>query len=321
MRSLSVNHMSLTGKVFLAGLVRDVIICGRFSLPRSGTAPMPQHDPSPTASDGLPARSTGPWVHDKNFYVDRYLSIFSRGVSRKWKGKLSYVDLFSGPGRSVVRDTREEIEGSPFLALKYDFLRYVFVDLPEVLSTLKARLAGHPKLPQIEFIEGDCNTVIADVLKALPANHLTLAYIDPTGLQIHFKTIQLLVADRKVDLLMTIQFGMGIRMNLRQYAKAEGEALSAFLGNGDWRKDVEVGGSISQACRRILDRYLRRLRELGYGTVQDRQIPIRSDQRNLLLYFIVLASRHPLGEDFWRKATEIHPSGQRRLNLQIGDGG
>jgi three-Cys-motif partner protein len=274
-----------------------------------------QPEPPAIASDALPARPTGPWVLDKKHYLERYLDIFSRGVARKWAGKLSYVDLFSGPGRSIIRGSQEEVEGSPLISLKYNFAKYVFVDVPEVLSSLQRRLTRHPKLAQISLIEGDCNTVIKEVLKELPSNHLTLAFIDPTGLQIQFSTIKRLVHNRKVDLLMTIQFGMGIRMNLPLYAQTEGAALSDFLGNAGWREDLQAGGSPSQIARRILNRYVQQLRDLGYGTVQDREIEIRSDESNLLLYFMVLASRHPLGKDFWRKATQIGPSGQRLLNL------
>jgi three-Cys-motif partner protein len=275
-----------------------------------------QPEPPSVASDGLPARPTGAWVLDKKYYLERYLNIFSRGVRNKWAGRLSYVDLFCGPGRSIIRGTREEVEGSPFLALKCGFERYVFVDVPNVLTSLEERLRGHPNRSQIELIEGDCNAVIGRVLKVLPPNYLTLAFIDPTGLQVQFKTIQRLVQNRKVDLLMTIQFGMGIRMNLRQYVQAEGSALSAFLGNAKWREDEKAGGSPSQFGRRILNRYMHQLRDLDYRTVQDREIDIRND-KNLLLYFMVLASRHPLGEQFWRKATQIGPTGQRLLNLSI----
>ena len=266
-----------------------------------------------TASDGLPARYTGAWVHDKKYYLNRYLDIVSRGVSRKWDGKLSYVDLFSGPGRSIIRGSKEEIEGSPLISLTHNFARYVFVDVPEVINTLKRRLSLHPKLSLCSFVEGDCNAVIQTVLSKLPSDHLTLAFIDPTGLQIKFKTIQQLVHNRKVDLLMTIQFGMGIRMNLPQYLQTEGLALTEFLGNPEWREDANRGGSVSQLALRILNRYMKQLEALDYVTVRDRQIPIRSDQSNLLLYFMVLASRHPRGEDFWRKITEVSSSGQRGL--------
>jgi three-Cys-motif partner protein len=274
-----------------------------------------QPEPPAIASDALLARSTGPWVLDKKHYLERYLDIFSRGVARKWAGKLSYVDLFSGPGRSIIRGSQEEVEGSPLVSLKYNFAHYVFVDVPEVLSSLKQRLSSHPKLSQISLIESDCNAVIDKVLKALPSNHLTLAFIDPTGLQIQFSTIQRLVHNRKVDLLMTIQFGMAIRMNLPLYAQTEGAALSDFLGNAGWREDLQAGGSPSQIARRILNRYVQQLRGLDYSTVQDREIEIRTVESNLLLYFMVLASRHPLGKDFWRKATQIGLSGQRLLNL------
>lgn len=262
------------------------------------------------ASDGLPARPTGQWVHAKKYYFSRYLDIMTHGVGPKWEGNLSYVDLFAGPGRSIVRGTREEVEGSPVLSLQYNFARYVFVDLPDVLASLRDRLRDHPKWSRISFVEGDCNAVIDEVKRRLPADHLALAFIDPTGLQIEFRTIRHLVQNRKMDLLMTIQFGMGIRMNLPQYIKTEGKRLTAFLGNSEWRKDVSSGG----LARGVLSRYLRELRGIGYQTLREREIDIRNDQ-NLLLYFIVLASRHPLGGKFWREATQIEWSGQRRLKL------
>src|ERR1700693_3897503 len=137
---------------------------------------MTQPEPCALASDGLPARPTGPWVHEKKFYLERYLSIFTRGVSRKWDGKLCYVDLFSGPGRSIIRTTGEEVDGSPLVALKEELAHYVFVDVPEVLDTLRRRIEGHPKAGIISLIEGDCNKVIAGVLRASPPDHLTLAF-------------------------------------------------------------------------------------------------------------------------------------------------
>jgi three-Cys-motif partner protein len=272
-------------------------------------------DQSPIASDGLPARESGAWVLDKKVLVEKYLGIFTKGVANNWAGKLAYVDLFSGPGKNVIRDTGEEVDGSPLLALKCDFGRYLFVDVPEVLATLRMRLRDHPKFPRISFVEGDCNLVIDEVLRQLPVDHLTLAFIDPTGLQIRFETIRRLVQYRKVDLLMTIQFGMGIQLNLPQYIKTEGEALTGFLGNTAWRKDVEGVATFNQAGRLILDRYMAQLRTLDYLDTKDREI-VRNDQ-NTPLYYIIMASRHKLGEKFWQEVTKIAPSGQRRMNFDL----
>jgi three-Cys-motif partner protein len=144
----------------------------------------------------------------------------------------------------------------------------------------------------------------------LPRDHLTLGFVDPTGLQIHFNTIRRLVHQRKIDLLMTLQFGMGVKMNLPQYLKTkEGGALSSFLGNSDWRQDAKESGTVFQLGRRILERYLSQLRGLGYLEVRD--IEIIRNNKNMVLYFMVMASRHPLGEHLWREVTKIKPSGQR----------
>lgn len=127
---------------------------------------------------------------EKKVYVEKDLGIFTKGVAQNWGGKLAYVDLFSGPGESIIRDTGQEVDGSPLLALKCDFGSYVFVDVPDVLATLRLRLRNRPKLARISFVEGDCNVVIDEILRLLPANHLTLAFIDSTGLQIRFDTIR-----------------------------------------------------------------------------------------------------------------------------------
>jgi len=243
----------------------------------------------------------------------------THGVVNKWDAKLAYVDLFAGPGRSIIRGTQEEVKGSPVLSLEYEFAKYVFVDKPEVLSSLKKRLISHPKSSQIAFAEGDCNDVIDDVRSALPANHLTLAFIDPTGLQIKFRTVQRLVQSRKVDLLMTLQFGMGIKRNLQHYIGAERAALTSFLGNIGWHEDANGGGSASQVVRRITNRYMRQLREMGYHTYRDREIEIRNDQ-NVFLYFMAFASRHPLGGKFWREAIKIEWTGQRQINYPGTEG-
>src|SRR5260370_38377055 len=108
---------------------------------------------------------------------------------------------------------------------------------------------------------------------------------------------------------MTVQFGMGIRLNLNQYIKAEGAKLTAFLGNAEWRKDASEGGSASQVLRRIKNRYLHHLRELGYLPAKDREIDIRNDQ-NVLLYFVAFASRHPLGGKLWRQRTQMSGAGR-----------
>jgi three-Cys-motif partner protein len=218
-----------------------------------------QDETAALAEDGLPARLTGKWVFDKKYYFERYLDIFTHGVGKKWNGQLAYADLFSGPGKSLIRETSEEIDGSPLIALRYDFARYVFVDVPEVIAVLRERLKGHPKCNSITFIEGDCNTVVDDIRAALPANHLNLAFIDPTGLQIRFRTISKLVENRKIDLLMTIQFGMGIRMNItlprkvRHFPSSLGTNPGVMTSRQEVQYPTRVDGFLRDISENLVD--------------------------------------------------------------------
>src|ERR1019366_7008642 len=111
-----------------------------------------------------------------------YLDIFSVGMNKKWAGKLYYVDLFAGPGKCLIRDTNEEIDGSPLIALKFNFAKYFFVESDKgcrraLAARVKARAPEKNK--DVEIIQGDCNDEI-DRLN-LPPSGLGLAFIDPTG--------------------------------------------------------------------------------------------------------------------------------------------
>ena len=57
-----------------------------------------------TATDGLPARTSGAWARDKHEYLRRYLEMFTRAMRGKWS-RLGYMDLMAGPGRCKVLES------------------------------------------------------------------------------------------------------------------------------------------------------------------------------------------------------------------------
>src|SRR5438034_8413582 len=64
--------------------------------------------------DGLPLDEVGPWAKQKLERRRRYVDI-SRATRRKFvqgTGGATYVDLFSGTGRAIIRDTAEKLDGS-----------------------------------------------------------------------------------------------------------------------------------------------------------------------------------------------------------------
>lgn len=264
-------------------------------------------------SDGFVVRPSGGWVREKLYYLERYLDIFSVGMKAKWAGKLYYLDLFAGPGKCRIRDTGGEIDGSPLIALKFNFAKYFFIEADEQChQALTARVRDRATEKPVEIVHGDCNDEIMNL--NLPASGLGLAFIDPTGVSnIAFKTVRRLAEGRKIDLIINFPEGMGIRMNLHQYTDTEKNALNRFMGSARWQhRQRQAPTSFDQMCKEIADEYLENLKGLGYLAVNSDWIPVRTDQ-NTLLYYLLFASKDSRGNDFWRKITRIDPHGQRHL--------
>src|SRR5208282_3546450 len=133
-----------------------------------------------SGSDGLIARASGGWAREKLYYLERYLDIFSIGMKVKWAGRLYYLDLFAGPGKCRIRDTDEEIDGSPLIALKFNFAKYFFIEADaECHRALAERVKDRAPEKPVEIVRGDCNDEITNL--KLPASGLGLAFVDPTG--------------------------------------------------------------------------------------------------------------------------------------------
>lgn len=270
-------------------------------------------EPETIGNDGLPVRDSGLWTKEKLYYLEHYLDIFSVGMHKKWGGKLYYVDLFAGPGRCLIRETKEEIDGSPLIALKFNFAKYFFFETDTACyKALATRVKVRAPDKNVVLVPGDCNKKI-DEVKPIP-NSLGLAFIDPTGISpIAFETIRKLTANRKIDLIINFHEGMGIRMNIHQYSQREQSALKAFVGSDhSIKKFKEAPSSIDQVCREITNEYRENLRKLGYQVVDGDQIPIKTE-KNVLLYYLLFASKDPRGNDFWRKIGLIDFHGQRKF--------
>jgi three-Cys-motif partner protein len=264
--------------------------------------------------DGLAIRDSGEWIKSKFHYLSRYLRTFTVSMRNKWN--LYYVDLFAGPGKCKIRENQEELDGSPLIALlANDFDKYYFFEAdPECYEALEQRIKKYApeKTEKVQLIFRDCNTTIGEIVP--PSNGLGVAFIDPTGLSpLAFETIRRLSAGRKIDLIINFNDGMGIRMNIHQYTKGKETALDVFMGSDRWRQRFEEKMmSFEDICRAIVNEYMENLRKLGYLAFDNEVVPVTT-QQNVLLYYLLFASKHPRGNDLWRKIGLIGPNGQRKL--------
>jgi hypothetical protein len=84
--------------------------------------------------DGLIVSEVGPWATEKHARVQRYIEIAS--ATRKkympppsWHAGAAYIELFSGPGRSLIKDSKRIIDGSPLVAYKAALASVPFTEM------------------------------------------------------------------------------------------------------------------------------------------------------------------------------------------------
>jgi three-Cys-motif partner protein len=276
-----------------------------------------------TTADGLPLREVGYWSKDKLTYLAAYMDIFTTSMRQKWS--TVYVDLFAGPGKSKVRDTGEIIKGSPLLALDlaYTFNKYIFVEADsESLNALEKRITAYREKVEIHLKGIDCNTATREITSLIPSKSLTLAFIDPVGCDIHFSTIRALADMGRADLFMTFPMGMDLRRNVNTYARRPGQDWTKydhFFGSMGWRQtylSALSSGGWNFAVGKTLEFYKNQLKKLGYRQVgASGEILIRGTPTEVPLYYLLFASKHPRGTDFWKKISAKSLSGQMNFKF------
>jgi len=259
-----------------------------------------------SSTDGLPVRDSGPWIDTKHRLLAYYAEMFATGMKFKWQSRV-YLELFSGPGRCAIRDTGKEELGSPLKVIGHEFTKFIFTEMSvPAAEALATRLEPFGNASLAEIWCGDCAEAIHEI--RIPANSLTFAFIDPTGIgHAPFSLIEALHRKTRCDLLINIQHGMGIKMNIHQYKPDahEQSALTKFLGNDSWKQLSRH--SPRDFFRAVLDLYKQQLDRLGFSFI-GREVLI-SNQQGTGLYLLLYASKHPLGQKFWEEARKrvLHP--------------
>jgi len=123
--------------------------------------------------------------------------------------------------------------------------------------------------------------------------------------------MQLLAENPRIDLLVTIQYRLGIVRNLPQYLKAAGSetALDNFLGDPNWRewKTGDFGEFGRRAVEYFCSKFKKDQRFIGTRHVS---VPEQNP-----LYRFTLFTRHSRGEDFWNKILKVSETGQREFGI------
>lgn len=100
-------------------------------------------------SDGLPARPSGPWIATKHKLLAHYAEMFATGMKNRWANRV-YLELFSGPGRCLVRGSHQEDLGSPLKVIGHEFTKFIFTEMSiPAAQALATRLEPAPNASKV----------------------------------------------------------------------------------------------------------------------------------------------------------------------------
>src|SRR5260370_781510 len=175
--------------------------------------------------DGLLTNPIGPWAEDKYRYVGMYAELFATGMKNRWPRRV-YLDLFSGPGYSRVRDTGRIVLGSSMIALTLPdpFDAYVFADEnTAALEALRLRVGRLERQYMVTYIPGDANAAVGRILEAIPGEAsrktLSFCFLDPYKLNVHFETVRRIAEGRAVDFLILLALYVDANRNVQWYVE------------------------------------------------------------------------------------------------------
>lgn len=270
--------------------------------------------------DGLPCPEVGSWAQDKYGLLGMYAALFSTGMKKKWDERV-YVDLYAGAGYSRIRSTNTILAASPILAVSVEdpFDKYIFCEKEEeLLSALKLRAARVAPKANIVPILGDCNKQVDRICREIPvasSGHtvLTLCFVDPFDIEIKFDTLRQ-ISSRFVDFLVLLAVYMDANRNYLRYMTEESHKIDEFLGYSDWRSEwANAQQSGTPFPNFLAQRFAKRMEKLGYLPQPLYNMKkVRSDERNLPLYYLALFSRHELAYRFWDEVLS-YSDDQRKL--------
>jgi three-Cys-motif partner protein len=263
--------------------------------------------------DDLIVGEVGPWASEKHDRLRRYIDA-SRGARAKFlppKGTAgaSYIELYSGAGRSVIKDTNQFIEGSAVVAFNAGhasgrpFSEMHLSDLEAqnsaaLVQRIKA-LGGAPT----SYV-GEAGVVVDQVMSAINPYGLHLAFLDPFNLaQLPFSIIEKMLRVKRMDMIIHVSV-QDLQRNFDTHSRV-GQSLDIFAPG--WRDEVNVNQATAALRAAFVEYWLGMIRALGTRPATGK--PLIVGEKNQRLYWLVFLSSNPLGHELWNDVQNLTGQG------------
>lgn len=262
----------------------------------------------------------GPWSEVKLDILRQYGGPYSR-ILKSNGFQHGYIDAFSGPGLHIRKGDKQEVQGSPLVALSIEppFEEYHFIDLDgEKLQFLRERVGARSS---VNFYAGDSNRILLhSILPRFSYEKRTraLCLLDPYKLTLDWKVVAHAGQSRAVEVFINFPV-MHMNRNCKKENVGEilpGElaAMDSFWGDRSWHTSMfrntgqmdMFGGTdfAKQENRDLVNAYCDRLRRVaGFGFVAD-PLPMRNS-KEAVVYYLIFAGPNGTGwkivQDIYRK--------------------
>lgn len=267
---------------------------------------MPQRDPEQytQGDDGLIVEKVGSWAIEKLKLVTDYVYA-SGGARGKYLGTgATYIDPFCGPGRSLIRDTTNFIDGSPVATFKRALQspgRFTSINISdgdeELLAAATKRLTelNAPVRP----VAGPASVSMPKIVQGLDRHGLHLAFLDPYNLgALSFGLFEELAKLRHIDVIAHVSVS-DLQRNAARYADADYAQFDSFAP--DWRGKVRTDVNKAAFRAAILKYWSDKVTRLGLPQAKHWEL-IRGHQGQRL-YWLILLARHELAHGLWAKVS------------------
>jgi len=269
------------------------------------------------ADDGLCIPEVRQWSLEKYKLVGSYCDIFTTGMKNKWN-QLVYIDLFAGAGYARIKETKIVYKSSALIAMSLPtpFTKYILCEQDEDrFKSLEKRVNRDFSHLNTTLIQGDSNHNVQNIISVIPKfgkgnTLLPFCFVDPYSLNLNFDTIQRLGCNL-MDFLILQALHMDANRNFDKYIREENTRIANYLGMENWREIFEQNGCTNRKdfVKFLADQYQKQMAELSYKPTKHMH-QIRSNEKNLPLYYLSFFSKHTRGEEFFLKV-------QKRVTPQL----
>lgn len=235
------------------------------------------------------------WTADKLEFLENYIPAFKKATLKAIS--THYVDGFAGPGINHIEGKKQK--GSPLIALDTNpsFTKYFFVEQDKLAYlALENIVKSHQNADSVSLFNNDFNIVANQILSKIPDLSPTLFFLDPEGLELEWKTVELISHRTKADLFILIS-SSGVNRNVHDLAMHD--RISRFYGTEEWKevlkrfddRDYPVGTTRFEVFTNL---YVERLNKLGF--TNSREFLIARNDKNVPLHALVFAVKSNKGE-------------------------